>query len=276
MIRKLKSNKGIQGLIPAIASLLIFFFVAIVYTLSLAFAVLGSLMILYSLAFGFWQFVKTNNYYFLITAFYLLTLGLVFQLIDMPDSINGPKPEFGNEFKLALLFFYFFMFWLMYISYRKKLKFRGCEIMELAARDVDKAPDSYTERPRPAGVTELSKYDILDFASYLKRNLVCMPFEEENRVLLVPIKQGNEFEFLYKPNFNYLSKTWISFAFDGQVSVHISRADYLDFKDDLSFDHLCQSLGELMISFSEFYAKGDKVRIMDRVNSVKTGLFSQL
>ena len=274
MTRKLKPDKGIQGLIPAIASLLIFFFVAIVFNIKHALNVLGVIMIIYSFVFGFWSFLKSNNYYFLISAFYLLTLGLIFLLVDIPDHFNGPKPKFSDEFKVALLFFYFFMFWLMYIGYTKKLKYRGREVMELAAWDVEEGPDTYTERPRPAGVVEYSKYDIIDFANYLKRNLVCMSYQEENRVIILPVKMGDEYSMLYQPNFDYLSKTWISFDFDGQVSVHISRKDYLDYKDDLSFDHLCESLGKLMITFANFYIRGDKVRIMDRLDSVKIGFFS--
>lgn len=273
-MRKLKPDRGIQGLIPAIISLLVFFLSAIILGLSEAFNILGGIMILYSLVFGFWSFVKTGNYYFLISAFYLLAFGFILIWLDLPDDFSGPRPKFSDELKGGLVIFYFFMFWLIYVGYQKKLKYRGREIMELAAWDVEEGPDSYTERPRPAGVVEYSKYDIIDFSNYLKKILVCMPFVEDNRVLLVPIKMGDEFELLYKPDYDYLSKTWISFDFDGQVSVHISRKDYLDFKDDLAFDHLCESLGQLFITFAEFYVRGNKVRILDRLNSVKVGLFS--
>jgi hypothetical protein len=274
MLRKLKPDRGIQGLIPAIASLLIFFFIAIVLNLSVAFNVLGGIMIFYAFIFGFWSFIKSTNYYFLISAFYLLAFGTLLILFDLPDDFNGPAPIFTDELKVGLLFVYFFMFWLMYVGYQKKLKYRGREIMELAAWDVEAGPESYTERPRPAGVVEYSKYDIIDFGNYLKKILVCYPFQEENRVVMVPIKHGAEFELLFKPDYDYLSKTWISFDFEGQVSVHISRKDYLDYKEDLAFDHLCESLGQLFITFADFYMKGNKVRILDRLNSVKIGLFS--
>jgi hypothetical protein len=274
MLRKLKPDRGIQGLIPAIASLLIFFFTAIVLNLSVAFNVLGGIMIFYAFIFGFWSFIKSTNYYFLISAFYLLAFGTLLILFDLPDDFNGPAPKFTDELKVGLLFVYFFMFWLMYVGYQKKLKYRGREIMELAAWDVEAGPESYTERPRPAGVVDYSKYDIIDFGNYLKKILLCYPFQEENRVVMVPIKHGAEFELLFKPNYEYLSKTWISFDFEGQVSVHISRKDYLDYKEDLAFDHLCESLGQLFITFADFYMKGNKVRILDRLNSVKIGLFS--
>jgi len=162
---------------------------------------------------------------------------------------------------------------LVYIGSQKKLKYRGNEVLELAARDVKIVSDTYTERPRPAGEVEYSKYDIIDFGNHLKSNLICMPFQEENRVILVPIKISDYLDFLFSTNFEFQNKTCVSFYFDGQVSVHISRNDYLSYKDDLAFDHLCESLGQLFITFADFYMRGDKTRIIDRLNSVKMGLF---
>mgnify|MGYP000498303210 CR=1 FL=1 len=273
-MRKLKPDRGIQGLIFAIFSLLVFFLVLILAGATPALHTLGVIMIIYALAFGLWSFYKTNNYYYLIMVFYMFAVGMFLLLLNFPEDIGSLKTKSNPELKIALLFFYFFAFWMAYVGHKKKLKYRGREIMELAAWDVEDGPESYTERPRPAGVVEYSKYDIIDFGNHLKKNLVCMPFQEENRILLVPVKMGDEFEFLYKPDYDYLSKTWIAFDFDGQVSVHISRKDYLNYKDDLAFDHLCESLGQLFITFADFYMRGNKVRIIDRLNSVKVGLFS--
>ena len=182
-MRKLKPDRGIQGLIPAISSLLIFFLTAIIFGLSNAFNVLGGVMILYSFAFGFWSFIKSNNYYFLISAFYLLTFGFVLIALDLPDDFNGPKPVFTDELKAGLVFLYLFMFWLMYVGYQKKMKYRGREVMELAAWDVEEGPESYTERPRPAGIVDYSKYDILDFANYLKKIMVGVTYHNIFQVI---------------------------------------------------------------------------------------------
>ena len=274
MLRKLKPDRGIQGLIPAIISLVFFFLIFIFFDLRVAFSALGYLIIFYSLAFGFWSFYKTGNYYMLVSAFYLLSLGGVMLLIKVPESVNGPAPEFPDELKVVLVFFYLLLFWLFYGMITKRFNYRGREIMELAAWDVEEGPESYTERPRPAGVVDYSKYDIIDFTNYLKRAMIGFTYHEENRVLIVPIKYGHEWGALYNPNFNYLEKTWIAFHFDGKVSVHISRKDYLNYREDLAFDNLCESLGKLFITFADFYMKGDKVRIVDRLNSVKLGLFS--
>ncbi|KJF41855.1 hypothetical protein [Draconibacterium sediminis] len=273
-MRKLKADRGIQGLIPAIISLVLFFLCFIFFDLRVAFTTLGILILFYSLAFGFWSFYKTGNYYMLVSTFYLLSLGGVMVLMKVPESLHEPVPQLPDEFKVVLVFFYLLLFWLIYGMVTKRFNYRGREVLELAAWDVEEGPESYTERPRPAGVVDYSKYDIIDFTNHLRRIMIGMTYEEENRVLIVPIKYGQEWGALYNPNFNYLEKTWIAFNFDGQVSVHISRKDYLNYKEDLAFDHLCESMGKLFISFADFYMRGDKVRILDRLNSVKLGIFS--
>jgi hypothetical protein len=274
MTRKLKPDRGIQGLVPAIISLVIFFCTLIIFGYSPAFKALGSIILIYSVFFGFWPFYKTGNTYFLVSGFYLVAFSFVLFFIDVEGNVRNPEIVASTETKLSLLFVYLFLIWLIYIVARKKLKWRGREIMELAAWDVESGPDTFTDRPRPTGKQEMSKYDVIDFSNYLKKNLVCMPFEEENRILLLPVKMGEDYGLFYNPSFDYLSKTWISFDFDGNVSVHISRSDYLDFREDLSFDQLCDALGKLMITFAEFYMNGNKIRILDRLDSVKTGLFS--
>jgi len=32
---------------------------------------------------------------------------------------------------------------------------------------------------------------------------------------------------------------WVAFDFDGNVSAHVSREDYLDYREELSLDALC-------------------------------------
>jgi hypothetical protein len=146
--------------------------------------------------------------------------------------------------------------------------------MELAAIDVLDGEDSYTDRPRPIGKVSGSKSDITAFARYLKKRLIFMTAEEGDRVILVPVKMGNEYNILYSTNIDTVNNTRITIDFEGNVSVHISRKDYLDYRDDLSFDHLCESLGNLVIDFYEQYANREEVRIMDKINTIKVGYFS--
>ena len=146
--------------------------------------------------------------------------------------------------------------------------------MELAAIDVMEGDSSYTDRPRPVGKISGTRSEIIQFANYLKRNLIFMTAVESDRVILVPVKMGDEHRILYRPGIDTVENTRIAIDFEGNVTVHISKRDYLDYRDDLSFHHLCESLGNLVIDFYEQYYNHEEVRIIDKVNSIKVGYFS--
>ena len=82
-------------------------------------------------------------------------------------------------------------------------------------------------------------------------NLISMTHIESERVLFIPVKMGDEYAHLFNHNFRYSKESWAAFDYDGNVSVHISKKDYLDFKENLSFDQLCKSFGNLYIEFFE-------------------------
>jgi hypothetical protein len=168
----------------------------------------------------------------------------------------------------------FLLLWLLFLLINKKLKWRGREVMELAASDVMEGESSYTDRPRPVGTIKGSRSDIIEFAKYVRRNLIFMSEVEGDRVILVPVKMGQEFKLLFKSSIDTVENTRITIDFDGNISVHISKRDYLDYRDDLSFNHLCESLGDLVIDFYEQYYNHEEVRILDKINSIKVGYFS--
>jgi hypothetical protein len=49
----------------------------------------------------------------------------------------------------------------------------------------------------------------------------------------------------------------------------ISRNDYMRYQDTYSFDQLCYNLGRLFIDFFELHRKGEGIRIINRLNSLK-------
>jgi len=273
IMRRLKPDRNYIGLVPFIFSLVVFALVSVISGFSIGLNVLGAIMWIYAFGFALWTYIKTSNHYFLVSFFYLIVFGL-FLISFEPYMLKANGGRLDSQ--TAVLLIVVFATWLIlaYLLTKKKFKWRGREVMELAAWDVEEGVDSYTDRPRPVGKIEASKYDIIDFAKYLKRNLVFMSVVEENRVLLSPVKMGSEFKVTYKPFLGRPDQTWITIDFDGSVSVQISKTDYLDYLDNLSFDHLSQSLGDLVIEFYDQYSKHDEVRIMDKIDTIKIGIFS--
>jgi hypothetical protein len=164
--------------------------------------------------------------------------------------------------------------WLLYLAFTRKAKWKGREIFELASLNVETLPDGFTDRPRPTTKVEYSKDDLLRFARFLRKNLVVMPFLEPEGIVLVPVKMGDEFAFLFNPDRFRQNRTRINFDWDGNVSVRISRKDYLDYKQELSFDELCDKLGRLFVDFLGYFRKGEEDRILYRLDELKLGLNS--
>jgi hypothetical protein len=168
----------------------------------------------------------------------------------------------------------FFLAWLIYLTATKKIKWRGREILELAAVPVDETGNGYTSRPLPAGKTEFTRRQVTEFAEFARQNLISVIYVGKEKVVFVPVMMGREFGFILGLKSDYTDETWIAFDFDGDVSVNIAHRDYLNYKEALSFDQLCDSLGNLFVEFMDIYQRGEGVRIIDRMDAVGIGIFS--
>ncbi len=175
---------------------------------------------------------------------------------------------------LALLFTGIFLVWAVYLVYTKKIKWRGREVLELAAAPVEEAGNGYTPRPLASGKTEYNKQQIMEFTEFARRNLIGVSYIGKDKVVFVPVMMGREFGYILGLRSDYIDDTWVSFNFDGNVTVNISHRDYLGYKEALSFDQLCASLGNLFIDFIEMYQRGESVRIIHLMDDVRVGIFS--
>jgi len=71
---------------------------------------------------------------------------------------------------------------------------------------------------------------------FLSTNHIALPFFEEDRIVMVPVIMGKEFK--------------------------------------LSFDQLCESMGELFMEFIELFLKNEDPRIINRLNSLSVSVYS--
>jgi len=271
MIYKHKTDVKITGFLPAIFSVIVFAFACIIWDLSTGFNTLGSIIILYSLLM-FYGYLRTKHIWSLLSAFYMICYGGVLFLIA-PYARVGEKIHFTTEALLLFALTLIIMLWLIYLNAKKKLKWRGREILELAAQQVNNTEGSYTERPRPMPKVNYSEKELIAFASYFEKNLLGLCYRERNRVVFMPLKYKNEYFALYNPNYNYVDKTWVAISFNGNITVNISKLDYLDFKEDLAFDQLCNSLNDVILEFIQLYLDGSEVRIIDKMNNLRINVF---
>ena len=204
-------------------------------------------------------------------------LGAVF--LDRQNSLVRPSGR--GSFRVtvesppafAILFMVSFFF-LVFMVTTRQWKWRGRDILELAAQPVDEVVEGYTARPHPAGKAEYTRKEIMDFANFARRKLIAWTFVERDRVVFSLVKMGDEFGYLFSPNRGYDGTTWVAFDNGGNITVNISEADYLGFREDFDFDRLCSSLADVFVDFLDMHRKGQDTRIMDRLDAMKIGLFS--
>lgn len=267
-IQKLKPDRSITGIVPAFSALIIMALVGIFFGTEAALTFIAIVLWGFSL-YTFIGFVRTSNAYFLIPALYQFFAGFV--AYEWEPKIRGGAPTF---MAFAVLLTIIFLIGMIYLTVTKKIKWRGREVLEMAAASVEETGNGYTSRPLPAGKVEFNQQEIMEFANFARRNLIAVSYVGKDRVIFVPVMMGREFGFILGLKSDYTDETWVSFDFDGNVIVNISHRDYLEFNEALSFEQLCTSLGNLFLDFVQTYHRGEGVRIIDRMDAVRVGMFS--
>jgi len=267
-IRKLKPDRNFFGLLLPFAVLTIGALFGFLFGLQAAFYFMAVFFWAYAL-YSLLTFIRTSNPGFLVVTLYQLTVGVMSFL--MPARIGGPRDP-AIIFLVFLILF--FLVWLIILLFTKRIKWRGREILEMAADPVEDTGSGYTARPLPAGKTEFTQRQIIQFAQFAKRHLIAVPYIGKDKVVFVPVTEWREFFFIMGLKSDYTDETWVAFDFNGDVSVNISHRDYLAYNEELSFDQLCGSLGNLFVEFMEMFQRGEGIRIIDRMNTIGISPFS--
>ncbi len=267
--KKLKSDHSLAGLLPAFCSLIVIAVAAVIFGRR---GVAWSATLLFAgfTGFAFAAQRRSGALSYIASTVYLLIATLA--LASAPDSVFG----FGDRtvFNLFKILTLPSIAVLLYLMFTRRAKWRGRDILELAAAPVDELGDGFTERPYPSGKADYSWGEILGFAKFCGKHMISLPYIEPEKVYLVPVRMGKEFGHLWNVSRNISKDTWVCFDSEGNVTVNISRDDYYLYRDDLSFDQLCDSMARVYINFLDLYRRDLRVRIIDRLNAVKIGFFS--
>jgi hypothetical protein len=263
-IRKLKPDQSLTGALPVFVIMMCFAISWAIAGLGIALIVLSMLVFLYAL-FSFATWLRTQNLGYFWAGLYQTALGTFF-LSYSSDPFHAPLSMVG---RISLVIAIFSGILLFYAVLTKKMKWRGREVLELAAMKVEETGEEYTSRPLPLGKMEYSKQELLSFANFVRRHLIAATYREGDRIFMVPVKMGDEFHYMLRLRDPIQEETWVSFDSKGNLSVNIAQKDYLEFREGLSFDQLCDGLGRLFVEFFEAYRRGEAVRVIERMDSLK-------
>ncbi|SYZ74768.1 membrane hypothetical protein [Candidatus Zixiibacteriota bacterium] len=260
---KLKPASIVPALGPAIIVLAAFAFVFIYWGVEAAYSYIGIVFLLFS-GLSLVNFALTLNAGYIVVA--LFQGSAAFAFAGRYSEMFFISHRFTQ---LATAVLVFSLAATMYLWFTKRLKWRVREILELAARPVKDTTDGFTPRPRPGGRANCTKFELTEFAAFALKYHIAVPYYETDRIVFVAADWLQGFLRLYKLRHDYSDATWISFSYDGNVTVNIGQHEYLKFKDSFSFDQLCHSLGELFGGFLDLYRKGEGIRIIDMMNDVR-------
>ena len=259
LFSKLKSPEINVGLIIGITIGLF----AILLVLLMGFFLLFALIAMASFSIGVLEvliFLRTKNVSFLTLALFLFSC----------TSLSTTVVMFGYPVNnLLILFLYIVTFilliWVLILAFTRRFRWRSREILELAALPVDGVSAGFTPRPFPVGKVSSPQSKIAEFARFLHKNLIVIPYIQNGSVVMsINTNMARQIGLLT----DFLDTTWVRFDKDGNVSVYISRADYSKYKDSLSFDQLCDSFGKLFIEFHDHFIDGNESRIIEKLDSI--------
>ena len=271
LIRKLKPDRSISGVVIPISMIPIFGIAILFFGVQAGIYTLAGLAFVYGL-FYLYGFFRTYN----IAQLVIFADGAFFGFMLLIFEPHYGLSSIGNlEFRAAYMSgLFFFAATLILLVATKRFKWRGRELFELAGESVDESGNGYTSRPRPVGKVEYNPEDVRSFARFCGRNMIALPYYSTRNITLVPIKMGEEYGRLLGLSGDHRDATWINFDMNGDVSVHISQKDYLDYREPLAFDQLCISLGQVFVDFLDLYNKGEGVRAIDRMDDLNIGFLS--
>ncbi len=179
IIRKLRPNEAALLLIL----MLFLALVAIIYANKnigggAAVGIWGVLVFL-NAPFSLAEFLKTKNIGFLFAFLFQISAGIFAAHYVLKGSSI-------NRWLVLIYILCLLVFGLMglYYNFSRRSKWRYREVMELAAQPVREVTDGFTRRPKPVGKIDTNREEFEDFAHYLLKHLVAIPYFEIDRTVL--------------------------------------------------------------------------------------------
>ncbi len=137
-----------------------------------------------------------------------------------------------------------------------KLEKYARRIFKTAARTVYSATNGFTSRPYSAGHAEFTREQIIGFTHYLSGKIIVFPVYRENGIYLTFSMRRSPLS-IHDPS----EISYVNFDYEGKITVHISAKDYNRYKEELSFDQLCESMSDVFKRFLNYYINNQESRI---------------
>jgi len=137
------------------------------------------------------------------------------------------------------------------------------KIFKMAAGNVVSTGDGFTSRPFHAGTKEYTKEQITGFSLYISGKMIAVPRYTETGIRLSFSMVKSPLSKAANPDISY-----VQFDYNQHITIHIASGDYKRFRNQLTFDQLCESMGDLFKRFLNYYINNQEARILNELKSI--------
>ncbi len=221
----------------------------------------GGVIILFGFLYLFMVYIPVTRIKTIIFILFLIvgTMAWHYLLKEMDGTLFSEE-TFNAHLILFLVYTVLAVPYLLRVKRRIKIHFR--KIFELAAIPLKGVENGFTGRPYPAETWEYTLDEINTFSRFLHKNMIAFPRYYANKVVLSfsakMVDPGKQ---------DPARSSFISFDSLGNIIVNISKEDYAQFKEDFTFDQLCQSISEVFKDLFHKFKTGDTEAIIRTMES---------
>ena len=173
------------------------------------------------------------------------------------------KTPISNLIHILVVVLYIILFWPK-LSAQERLYSYSRRLFKLASDLIDDANGGFTNRPFSGGKIDIRDTDLKGFISFMEGKFIIRAYKKEN-VYYLGFSMGASPLVVDDP----LEISHVRIDEDHKLSVSISGFDYRQYKENLNFDQLCQSMSEVFLRFIEYYKDGKESRIVSELKSKK-------
>lgn len=185
-------------------------------------------------------------------------VSLIFIFITITMAVSYLIDYKGVFITVPLLSLFGAFGYVIYLNSRLSRNYR--RLLELTAQPVIEKNDGFSARPYPAGTIDYNDAVIRDFAGFLRKELIAIPYFDADDVMFT-IKEYPRLWFIPP---DPRRDSYVHFRSNGDISVNITRKEYDKYDAEYSFDELCHSLASLFRQLYEDFGKGQPERVKER------------
>jgi len=185
--------------------------------------------------------------------------------IDMgPDFVPWLQEHWNILAWLGVLVINAAIYYILGTTFVKALTLEkyAIRLFRLVARELADIGNGFTDRPYQAGKHPFDRNEAIGLGSFMEQKKIC-----------VTEMRGGSIKFIFSMGISPLNKrkrdtlSYVAFSDEGTLSVFISKQDYKQYRNQYTFNQVCEMMGKTFFRFAEYYKNRNENMILTELRS---------